>query len=142
MHSFEHDTGTSRTVFGTGTLSRVGAELGRLGGRHALVLCTPGQRGLADLARVLPVPAGYSVVYFAVVIIYFTYASDVLDRTDLPELAVPVAYVLIGASGLTALATGAMAQRWGSARVAAMCLVTVAVSLALLGQAGTPWSRR
>lgn len=95
-----------------------------------------GQRGLADLARVLPVPAGYSVVYFAVVIIYFTYASDVLDRTDLPELAVPVAYVLIGASGLTALATGAMAQRWGSARVAAMCLVTVAVSLALLGQAG------
>ncbi|WP_254050484.1 hypothetical protein [Dietzia sp. WMMA184] len=29
-----------------------------------------------------------------------------------------------------------MAQRWGSARVAAMCLVTVAVSLALLGQAG------
>lgn len=47
-----------------------------------------------------------------------------------------MAYVLIGASGLTALATGAMAQRWGSARVAAMCLVTVAVSLALRGQAG------
>jgi len=48
MHSFEHDTGASRTVFGTGTLSRVPAELGRLGGRRALVLSTPGQRGLAQ----------------------------------------------------------------------------------------------
>ena len=48
MHSFEHDTGTSRAVFGAGTLSRVGAELERLGARHALVLCTPARRGLAD----------------------------------------------------------------------------------------------
>ncbi len=48
MHSFEHDTGAGRTVFGTGTLSRVGDELLRMGGRHALVLSTPGQRGLAE----------------------------------------------------------------------------------------------
>ncbi len=48
MHSFEHDTDASRTVFGTGTLSRVGAEVARMGGRRALVLSTPGQRGLAD----------------------------------------------------------------------------------------------
>ncbi len=47
MHSFEHDTDASRTVFGTGTLSRVGDELGRMGGRRALVLSTPGQRALA-----------------------------------------------------------------------------------------------
>lgn len=47
MHSFEHDTGASRTVFGTGTLSRVPAELERLGGHRALVLSTRGQRGLA-----------------------------------------------------------------------------------------------
>ncbi|HYN68472.1 MAG TPA: maleylacetate reductase [Ornithinibacter sp.] len=47
MHSFEHDTGATRTVFGTGTLSRVAPELARLGGRRALVLSTPGQRGLA-----------------------------------------------------------------------------------------------
>ncbi len=47
MHSFEHDTGASRTVFGTGTLSRVPPELERLGGHRALVLSTPGQRGLA-----------------------------------------------------------------------------------------------
>ncbi|MCT1515490.1 MFS transporter [Dietzia cercidiphylli] len=94
------------------------------------------QRDLATLARALPVPAGYSVVYFAVVVIYFTYAADVLGGTDLPALAVPVIYVLIGASGLVALTTGAMAGRWGSPRVAAMCLVIVALALALLGAAG------
>ncbi len=47
MHSFEHDTDTSRTVFGMGTLSRVPEELRRIGGRRALVLSTPGQRALA-----------------------------------------------------------------------------------------------
>ena len=49
MHSFEHDTDASRTVFGTGTVSRVADELRRMGGRRALVLSTPGQRGLATL---------------------------------------------------------------------------------------------
>lgn len=47
MHSFEHDTGASRTVFGVGTLSRLASELDRVGGRRALVLSTPGQLGLA-----------------------------------------------------------------------------------------------
>nr|WP_277612307.1 MFS transporter [Dietzia sp. SLG310A2-38A2] len=94
------------------------------------------QRDFATLARALPVPAGYSVVYFAVVVIYFTYAADVLGGTDLPALAVPVIYVLIGASGLVALTTGAMAGRWGSPRVAAMCLMIVALALVLLGAAG------
>ena len=48
MHSFEHDTDASRTVFGTGALTRVADELNRMGGRRALVLSTPGQRGLAE----------------------------------------------------------------------------------------------
>ncbi len=48
MHSFEHDTPAPRTVFGTGTLARVGDELRRMGGHRALVLSTPGQRGLAQ----------------------------------------------------------------------------------------------
>ncbi len=47
MHSFEHDTDASRIVFGMGTVSRVGSELRRIGGRRALVLSTRGQRGLA-----------------------------------------------------------------------------------------------
>lgn len=94
------------------------------------------QGGIPALARALAVPAGYSVVYFAVIVIYFTYAADILGGTELPAVAVPVIYVLIGASGLVALATGAMAGRWGSTRVAAMCLVIVALALALLGLAG------
>ena len=49
MHSFEHDTDATRTVFGTGTVARVADELHRMGGRRALVLSTPGQRGLATL---------------------------------------------------------------------------------------------
>ena len=96
----------------------------------------PERRDFSSLARALPVPAGYSVVYFAVVVIYFTYAADVLGGTDLPAIAVPVIYVLIGASGLVALTTGAMAGRWGSTRVATMCLVIVALALVLLGLAG------
>ncbi|GAA4404828.1 maleylacetate reductase [Fodinibacter luteus] len=47
MRSFEHDTGSPRVVFGTGTLARVASELARVGGRRALVLSTPGQGGLA-----------------------------------------------------------------------------------------------
>ena len=48
MHSFEHDTPAPRTVFGVGTVSQVAPELARVGGRRALVLSTPGQRGLAQ----------------------------------------------------------------------------------------------
>ncbi|MDX2358638.1 MFS transporter [Dietzia sp. PP-33] len=93
-------------------------------------LRSPGD--MTALARTLPVAAAYSVIYFAVVIIYFTYAADVLDRADLPVFATPVIYVVIGGSGVVALGTGAMAIRWGSARVAAMCLVTVAIALVML----------
>lgn len=73
-------------------------------------------------------------------ILYFTYAADALGRTDLPAFAVPVAYVLIGACGLTALATGALAQRWGSTRVAAMCLATEGRRWRCWVRPGTRWS--
>ena len=88
-----------------------------------------------SLAVALRVPAAYSVVYFAAVIIYFTYAADVLDRGSLPEWAVPALYIAIGLTGVTGVATGAAAQRLGSTRVAASCLVIVAGALALLGLA-------
>ena len=94
-----------------------------------------GRRGASSLARALWVPAGYSVVYFAVVVIYFTYAADILDRGALPSAAVPALYAILGVSGLVAVTTGAIAQRLGSARVAALCLVTVGAALALLGLA-------
>lgn len=94
-----------------------------------------GQRGAPSLAKALLVPAAYSVVYFAVVIVYFTYAADVLDRGTLSAVAVPALYAVIGISGLVAVATGAIAKRVGSMRVATLSLVTVGVASALLGLA-------
>ncbi len=94
-----------------------------------------GQRGALSLARALRVPVCYSVVYFGVIIIYFTYAADVLDGGTLPAAAVPALYAVVGISGLVAVATGAMSKRAGSMRVAALCLVAVGVALALLGLA-------
>ena len=94
-----------------------------------------GRRGASSMARALRVPAAYSVVYFAVVVIYFTYAADVLDRGTLPAAAVPALYAAIGLTGVVGVATGALAQRVGSLRVAALCLVTVGAALALLGLA-------
>ncbi|MBX7456218.1 MFS transporter [Mycolicibacterium sp. 3033] len=88
-----------------------------------------------SLAVALRVPAAYSVVYFAAVVIYFTYAADVLDRGSLPEWAVPALYIAIGLTGVVGVATGTAAQRVGSARVAALCLVIVAGALVLLGLA-------
>ena len=91
--------------------------------------------GGPSLAAALRVPAAYSVVYFAAVIIYFTYAADVLDRGSLPEWAVPALYIAIGLTGVVGVATGTAAQRVGSTRVAALCLVVVAGALVLLGVA-------
>ena len=53
MRSFEIDEAPARVVFGAGTVVRVGHELGRLGGKRALVLSTPGRARLA--ARVVDV---------------------------------------------------------------------------------------
>lgn len=94
-----------------------------------------GRRDIASLARALRVPAAYSVVYFAVVVIYFTYAADILDDGTLPVGTVPALYVAIGLTGMVGLATGAFAQRVGTSRVAALCLFTLAAALALLGLA-------
>ncbi|MDI3213260.1 MFS transporter [Arthrobacter sp. AL12] len=94
-----------------------------------------GPRSTSSLARALRVPAAYSVVYFAVVVIYFTYAADILDRGVLPAAAVPALYAAIGLSGMVGVATGAAAQRLGTSRVAALSLVTVGAALALLGLA-------
>ncbi|TDL43008.1 MFS transporter [Kocuria rosea] len=94
-----------------------------------------GQGGASSLVRALRVPGAYSVVYFAVVVIYFTYAADALDSGTLPAAAVPALYAAIGLTGMVGVSTGALAQRVGSLRVAALSLVTVAGALALLGLA-------
>jgi predicted MFS family arabinose efflux permease len=94
-------------------------------------------RGPGDppLARTLRVPAAYSVVYFAAVTLYFTYAADALESADLPTAAVPALYAAIGVTGVAGVMTGSLVGRLGSHRVAALCLTTVAAALALLGSA-------
>ena len=42
-------------------------------------------------------------------------------------------YVLVGLVGLVALATGGWCTRFGTVRIAAACLLSIAVSLAVLG---------
>lgn len=66
-------------------------------------------------------------------VLYFTYAADVLSGEDLPAAAVPALYVAIGVTGVAGVATGSAAQRWGSRNVAALCLVLVAAASGLLG---------
>ncbi|WP_347754825.1 MFS transporter [Agrococcus sp. ProA11] len=92
-----------------------------------------GLAAMASLVRALWVPASYALVYFAVVVIYFTYAADALDDESLPAVAVPALYAAVGFSGIVALATGTFARRLGAARVAAACLAIVGAALALLG---------
>ena len=48
MLSFTYQALPSRVIFGVGSLERLGEEVDRLGARRVLVLCTPGQRGLAQ----------------------------------------------------------------------------------------------
>lgn len=95
-----------------------------------------GRAGASSLVAALRVPVAYSVVYFAVVVVYFTYAADVLDSGTLPAAAVPALYAALGLTGMVGVATGTLAQRLGSVRVAALCLATVGAALVLLGLAG------
>ncbi|MFE4054630.1 MFS transporter [Streptomyces sp. YIM B13518] len=129
--------GSWRLVWGGIALAAVAAAVVnlRLVPRTGPVPRPDGRRGASSLARALRVPAAYSAVYFAVVVVYFTYAADLLTR-GLPAAAVPALYAAIGVTGGVGVATGAVARRLGSLRVAALCLVTVAAALALLGLAG------
>jgi len=48
VRGFIHNAHPSRVLFGGGTMSNVAEEVSRLGAKRALVVCTPGQRDLAD----------------------------------------------------------------------------------------------
>ncbi|CAG2157575.1 Maleylacetate reductase [Cupriavidus yeoncheonensis] len=50
MVPFAYQTQPQRIVFGSGSLARLGQEAEALGVRSVLVLCTPGQRALAERA--------------------------------------------------------------------------------------------
>ncbi len=119
MESFVYTGLPSRVVFGTGTLARLGEELERLGVKRALVLCTRGQRALAE--RAAPWMAGRGAGVFAGATMHTPVEVTLLAlrelaaagadglvaigggsttglgkalalRTDLPQLVVPTTY--------------------------------------------------
>ena len=49
MQPFRYEPRPARVLFGAGRLAEVGAEVGRLGSKRALVLSTGNRRGLADM---------------------------------------------------------------------------------------------
>ncbi len=51
LTTFAYVNQAQRVVFGAGSMSKLGAELGALGLDRVLVLCTPGQHALAELVR-------------------------------------------------------------------------------------------
>jgi maleylacetate reductase len=53
MNAFTYQAHPARVIFGAGALAQLPAEIERLGARRALVLCTPGQIGLAESAAAL-----------------------------------------------------------------------------------------
>ena len=60
MRRFEYTAQPARVVFGAGSLAQLGAEIGRLGARRALVLSTPEQAHAAERVAALlgPLAAG------------------------------------------------------------------------------------
>ncbi|WP_066738124.1 maleylacetate reductase [Cupriavidus sp. D384] len=48
MHPFAYQSSPQRIVFGSGSLARLASEVEALGASRVLVLCTPGQRKLAE----------------------------------------------------------------------------------------------
>jgi predicted MFS family arabinose efflux permease len=79
----------------------------------------------------LVAPAGYAIVYQAATALGFTYAAEVARSAGLGADVRPVLFVIIGALGLTALATGNLARRFGPGRVSAGCLLVLGIALGL-----------
>jgi predicted MFS family arabinose efflux permease len=95
----------------------------------------PGRRARPLPWAALVAPAVYAVVYQAATALGFTYAADVARSAGLAADVRPVLFVVIGALGLAALATGALAGRIGPTRVAAGCLLVLGVALGLFAVA-------
>jgi hypothetical protein len=78
-------------------------------------------------------PLVYSVLYFAAITIYFTYASAAARSGGLAASAAPFLFALIGVGGLVGLRTGRLTRALGSATVGVGSVWVVSCSLVLLG---------
>ncbi len=94
--------------------------------------------GRLPLGRLL-VPLLYTVAYFVVVTVYFTYASDAAEEAGLPDWTPALVFALIGLGGLVAFWTGRMTAALGPGGVGAASLGVVGLALCGLGLAsGAP----
>lgn len=78
-------------------------------------------------------PLAYSVLFFAAITVYLTYASDAARSGGLTTSAAPVLFGLVGVGGSLALATGRLAAAAGSPLVGIASVCGVAGALTLLG---------
>lgn len=83
--------------------------------------------------RAMVAPLGYSVLFFAAITVYFTYATDAARNAGLAASVVPVLFGLVGVGGLVALSTGRMTRAVGSPVVGGTSACAVAGALTLLG---------
>ena len=84
--------------------------------------------------RAMVPPLVYSVLYFAAVTVYFTYASDALRSGGLAAWTTPALFAVIGVGGLVGLTTGWMSRAVGTTAVGIGSVWVVSGALVLLGQ--------
>ncbi len=77
-------------------------------------------------------PLAYAVVYFVVITVYFTYASEAAGNGDLSSAA-PLLFALVGVGGLVGLRTGWMTEVVEAPTVGVGSVLVVSGALALLG---------
>jgi predicted MFS family arabinose efflux permease len=97
---------------------------------------TVGSRASPWRRTMVPLLA-YTVLYFAAITMYFTYASEAARSGGLGPSAVPLLFALIGVGGLVALSTGRMTRTVGPTAVGLGSLYVVSCALVLLGVART-----
>lgn len=120
-----------RVVWAATALASVAAALLNLCWVPALAARSDRGAGRRLPWAALVAPAGYAIVYQAATALGFTYAAEVARSAGLGADVRPVLFVIIGALGLTALATGTFARRFGPGRVSACCLLVLGIALGL-----------
>lgn len=82
-------------------------------------------------------PLAYAVLYFTAIAIYFTYVGEAARGAGSADWTTPLLFILIGFSGLSALATGRMTGAVGTTTVGVASVCVVGGSLLLLGLGAT-----
>jgi predicted MFS family arabinose efflux permease len=75
----------------------------------------------------------YTVLYFAAITTYFTYATEAARSGGLSASAAPLLFALIGVGGLVALRTGRMTHAVGAQTVGVGSVCVASCALVLLG---------